>query len=356
MSRTESRRRVVFRADASREHGTGHVRRCMALAHGFEAIGWRVAFATQKSSIGMVSELVRRKFEIRTIDSRLPASIQADELVKIWLNGVDVVVVDHYGLDCEFERRLRGWARIIVVLDDLANRKHDCDLLFDSAPGRTRADYAKYVPANCRILTGPDYAFTASEFAQCLDAARAKRSHAGLKHIAISLGGADPGLVLQEVLEGLEIAGFTGSVDLILGFEVERIREFIAQRILAYKLQIRTSLNAAEMAKALTHADLAIGAGGSSSWERCCLGLPAIIIITAENQVAIVKGLEKAGAAIVAGWHEVVTRSVIADLLRTLIADASKLSAMSRAASQLCDGRGVQRSVDVILSRLRETA
>ncbi len=347
---------AVFRADASREIGAGHVRRCLALSIAFEAIGWRVGFATDDSSAELVPELANAQIETHLIDGQAAFAVQTDALFYAWANGVDVAIVDHYGLDATFEQKLNGWAHLVVVLDDLADRRHDCDLLFDSALDRLPADYAPYVPPSCEVLTGPAYALLAPDFAAFRPTSRARRSNPKVERIAISLGGGDPGPVLQRVLEGIAKAEFEGEVEVVLGVDLPAVQHFCACSDLPYVLQARTGVDAAGMAKIFARADLAIGAGGTSSWERCCLGLPTLVIVTARNQREIVDGLSRAGAVIVAGWHEEITVSGIAILLSELITDTRRLSAMSEAAFALCDGRGAERAVEAIVDRLRDAA
>ena len=176
---------VVFRADAGQQRGSGHVRRCLALAASFRAAGWRTAFATEPDSIDTVPELGDGNTTIAFIDGASEPAQQATALADAWPDGVDLLVVDHYGLDAVFERACRPIARRIVGLDDLADRKHDVDVLFDSALGRITANYAALVPTGSRVLTGPAYALLAPAF---------------LAHRAEALARHDGGDGIREVL------------------------------------------------------------------------------------------------------------------------------------------------------------
>ncbi|MDH3411607.1 MAG: UDP-2,4-diacetamido-2,4,6-trideoxy-beta-L-altropyranose hydrolase [Gammaproteobacteria bacterium] len=347
---------AVFRSDASLELGTGHVRRCLALLTEFKAMGWGIGISTDYSTPGIVPELPISGARVHLIDGKLPPRLQIRALAKEWPKGVDVVVVDHYGLDATFERELKKWARLVVVLDDMANRRHDCDLLFDSGPGRRPSHYAAFTNSDCRVMTGPDFALMSPAFAKLRAKSRARRRNHRVRRIAISLGGGDSGGLARRVLEGIERVGFSKEVELVLGVSSPAIQRFCVQDARPFELRIQIGVDVLKMAQILARADLAIGAGGSSSWERCCLGVPTLVIVTARNQREIVDGLSHAGAIVVAGWHEDVTASGIADLLGELIQDADRLVRISRVALDLCDGNGAKRTAQTILEHLQEAA
>ena len=175
-----------------------------------------------------------------------------------------------------------------MIIDDLANRKHECDILLDQTYGRDLNDYKGLVPEKCKILAGSDYVLLRPEFVKLRPKALEKRRNTKeIKRILISLGGSDPNCYTLKALELVKESGFDGIVDVVLGFSennVEKIQQYVNSMV--NKVNIHSNAN---MASLIYEADLAIGAAGSSVWERCCLGLRQYLIQTAENQNNVIK-------------------------------------------------------------------
>lgn len=318
---------AVFRADASPTIGGGHVMRCLALADGLAAKGWRCQFWVAPGTIETVPALAKSTHEATTAT----VSVQT----------ADLLVVDHYGLDAEFESACRTWAQHILVIDDLADRPHDCDLLLDQTLGRVQADYRPLVPGHCRLLLGPAHALLRPDFARLRPAALARRDGT-LARMLVSLGGSDPHDMTSLVLDTLGRMGLEVDVDVVLGSASPNC-DVVAERL---RGQPRTTLHVdtPHMAELMVQADLAIGAAGVTSWERCTVGLPTIMVVTADNQRLIAHQLDQAGAAVLAGDWTTVTMDGLVAVLRQL-ADTSQLAAVSKAAARVCDGQGVTRTV-----------
>lgn len=151
---------AVFRADASSVLGGGHVMRCLTLAGALSDAGWTCAFAARPGAADAVPALARSGYDVVTLDGA-----EADEpgvLARRWPEGPDWLVVDHYGLGADFETSCRPWARNIMVLDDLADRTHDCEVLLDQNLGRENGAYSALVPEGCGVLLGPASRFCAA--------------------------------------------------------------------------------------------------------------------------------------------------------------------------------------------------
>jgi UDP-2,4-diacetamido-2,4,6-trideoxy-beta-L-altropyranose hydrolase len=240
------------------------------------------------------------------------------------------LIVDHYGLDRRWEERLRPLVKSILVIDDLADRPHDCDLLLDQNLGGDRAGrYDKLVPARCRRLIGPRYALLRREFR---DARAGLRGRDGsLRRILVFFGGSDPSGETLKTLDALTVLNRKDlAVDVVVGASNPRQDEVrsrcAALPNTAFHSQIST------MAALMAQADLAVGAGGTANWERCFLGLPAITIIIAGNQQASTDALAAAGAVRNLGRSEDVTRDHIAAALNEMIASPALLRGMSERA------------------------
>lgn len=314
--------------------------RCLALADALAERGAVCAFATNEGALSLAPGLARHQSRAISV----PAAQEAAFLSSLYPEGVDLLVVDHYERDAAFERASRCLARAILVIDDLADRPHDCDFLIDSTLGRQAADYAPLVPDSCLLMLGPDFALLRPEFAALRPEALARRAALQrVSRILVSFGASDPhdlaGRLVGPLLEALPETTF----DVVAGGEPsERLAAAAARAPERVGVIARTDNMAALMAAA----DFAIGACGGTSWERCALGLPSAVVVTAENQRGIARSLTETGAAIMLGDvrdlqdEEAVAR--IASVLdgRTSIAD------LSRQAAELCDGRGLIRLIE----------
>lgn len=254
----------------------------------------------------------------------------------------DWLVVDHYGIDETWERHLRSRVSHILVIDDLADRKHDCDILLDPTLWRSADDYAALVSAECVLLLGPYYALLRPDFTtqrECTLSQRTQR--VGIERILVSLGGTDPHNVTAKALAGIASSGLQAEVDVVLNSSapyLNELRRISTEPSPAISIHVDTP----HMADLMARADLAIGAAGNTSWERCCVGLPSVMLILANNQRAIAERLGRHGAALVLGWYDTVSAGDIANALLDL-SHNHRLRDMVRKTSQICDGRGVAR-------------
>lgn len=246
------------------------------------------------------------------------------KLQPVWL------VVDHYALDARWTDAVRGTSSVLVI-DDLADRILTADLLVDSTAGRYPGAYDAVLSKEVPRLIGPACALLRPEFAahRAISLAR----HRDLaRHILITMGGVDAGNVTGMFLEKLAGRGF--ALTAVIGAAAPNIASLTDQ--VASLPDARLIVDAPEMAALMAQADLCIGAAGSTAWERCALGLPALTVVLAENQKAVAHGLESSGAA------RTIQPSIRAEELSALI-QTLDLKAMSDAASALSDGKGVDR-------------
>ena len=264
-----------------------------------------------------------------------------------WPAGIDLLIVDHYELDERFESACRPWARAILVIDDLANRRHDADFLLDQTLGRSPLSYAHLLPAQAQFLLGPDHALLRPQFAAARDRALARRGAVHLGTVLVSTGATDPIGLTGRVLTALARSQLALDVDVVVGPGDATAEELLrhSEGILG---EVRIHRTVADMASLMISADLAIGACGVTSWERCCLGLPTIAILTADNQAMVAKHLADAGAIQYLGDERDLDLAELASALRGLATDPQRLAAMSTRAAAICDGSGVDRVVATV--------
>lgn len=338
---------AVFRVDASPEIGGGHAVRCLALADALKLAGWRCAFAGISETVKTVPELLQESYywwplNTDTLGEEEPAQLHARA------RNCNLLVVDHYRRDSQFETACRGWAHQVLVIDDLADRSHNADLLHDPLIGRRAADYAHLIPRSCRMLIGPVYTPLRTQFFQVRHKALSCRlEHKKLDRVMVSLGASDIGNVTAVVLEGLRQVSTELTIDVVMGSSSPHIN---AVRRLAETLphHIRMHVGVTDMAALMSLADVAIGAAGTSSWERCALGLPTLLIITAENQYATADALVTCGAVQNLGKGTTITSDRVAEAVQEFAQSPVRRIEMARKAALVCDGRGAARLAMVV--------
>ena len=362
--------RVAFRTDASIQIGTGHVMRCLTLANELTSQGHQCWFVCREHP-GNLSDLIARQGHSLTL---LPApaieSPQEKDTVPddyaLWLGvpwqedarqTLDVIsplkpdwlIVDHYALDAQWECILASAVGDIMAIDDLANRPHACSLLLDQNLGRAASDYDGLLPEECQRLIGPAFALLRPEFAAIREQSLERRKDPVLKRILISLGGIDRTNVTGQVLEALATLPLPASteLDIIMGAAAPHLEE-VRQQAAQLPFKATVNVNVTDMAERMCQADLSIGAAGGTSWERCSLGLPAVLVVLAKNQVAGADALETAGAAMKIG-DAVSIETRLSPILKDL-SNARRLKQMCKAAAIITDGHGaysVARTISI---------
>lgn len=353
-------RKVVFRADASLEIGAGHVMRCLTLADALRQRGVECHFLCREHP-GHLVEWVRQKGYRVHVLPRGPAGPVEDDGVAhcAWLGGSqlddvqacravlaelrpDWLIVDHYALDSRWERELKSCCGKLLVIDDLADRSHACDMLLDQTLGRDETHYRPWVPGHCVVLCGVKYALLRPEFAALRAASLKRRSVPRLLEVLVTMGGVDKGNATGQVLEALRFCQLPARsrITVVLGASAPWLSEV---RSLAQGMpwDTRVLASVSNMGELMADSDLAVGAAGATSWERCCLGLPTLMVVLADNQRLVASALEAAGAAwVLEGDGDAVAR--LPEYMARLISDPGCLNTMSTVAAGLLDGRGAE--------------
>lgn len=343
--------RIVIRTDASPQIGTGHLARCQSLADALRMRGAKITFVCRHLTAGAAERLQAAGHTVVCIDG----AGEPDELAhSAWLGGAqsedaartraaladfvpDWLIVDHYALDARWQRALREVAVRIMVIDDLADREHDCDLLLDqNLYAGMELRYAQRVAAAARLLLGPRHALLRPEFA----AVRGRRRDGTVRRVLVFFGGVDASNQTGRAVALLPRALPPNvEVNVVLGTahpHRSEIESACAQS--GYRCHVQTT----RMAELMAEADLAIGVGGTAVWERCCTGLPALVWAVADNQRLQVATAAEAGllhAPLRVGEDdEALVRQIAA-----LCDSPGLLRAMSEAGAAAVDGAGVAR-------------
>ncbi len=311
--------------------------RCLTLSAALAKAGWHVGFAVNDQALSVVTSLAEATEDILVLEE----DDETTALTEHWPDGVALLVVDHYGRDMAFEQRCRPWAAAILAIDDLANRRHRVDILLDQTHGREESDYRALTGPECRLLLGARFALLRPQFRQHRRRALARReSAAPAQRLLLSFGAADSTGATMLALQAVAEACPALSVDVVVGAssrnweEIRRLAASVSSAVTVHR-------SVRDMASLMTEADLAVGACGGTSWERCCLGLPTLVVVTADNQRHIARNLATAGAVELVGEAGTVTVEALAGRIAALCDDAPRRYTMARAAEAICDGQGV---------------
>lgn len=314
--------RILFVCDAGPGVGGGHVMRCLTLAGALAARGAACAFVRTPEAADI---LARYAPDMPLVDEDAAA---------------DLVVLDSYRMSPVTEASWRARAGRLAVIDDLA-RPHDADLVLDPSFGREARDYSAPV-----VLAGPAYALVRPAFAAARAGALARRGDPA-RRCLVSLGLTDVGGITGRVAAALADSGL--SLDVVVGAGAPSLPALEALEALAADGRVTLHIDSGDMAGLITRADLCVGAGGSSVWERACLGLPTVTLILADNQRDMAMRLDAAGVtlALDARWPGLEAR--LSDAVARLARDDALRAGLSAASAALCDGLGAERAAEALL-------
>lgn len=332
---------AIIRADASTSIGSGHVMRCLTLAHRLKKEkNAKVVFVMRVLPGNLIGVVEKQGFEVLKLLPAnqkyslsgyglwltVPMEVDAKQTIEVLQHylqehGCDVVdrlIVDSYALDEQWELMLRPYCGEIMVIDDLANRKHDCDILLDQNFYLNKdVRYAGLVPEHCKMLLGPEHALLREEFHEAKKHLRKRDGN--IKNILVFYGGSDLTNETEKAIKALvqlHDEGYKFTADVITGVSNSR-REKIEKicskyRFLQYYCQV------SNMAEFMNKADLMLGAGGSTTWERLYMELPALVTAVAENQIQGCEDCCKAGMINYLGKAKNVTVEIIREAIKQM--------------------------------------
>ena len=343
---------LIIRADATHAMGTGHLMRCLALAQGWrETHEGRVTFITLCKSLGLLRRVVEAGFEVKTLKASYPDDGDLEStLASLKAKSPDTwLVLDGYHFDSNYQRRIKEAGHLLLVIDDLNHLGHYyADIVVN------QNIYARSLEYSCepytQLLLGTEYALLRQEFTSQVRVQHAIAPVA--RKILVTLGGSDPCNQTMKVLRALLSLDMPGlEAKVVVGSSNPRLDELRETAESAgSSIAISIITDAPDMASLMAWADVAVTGAGSTCWELAFMGLPALLIVLADNQTGIAEGLEEAGTAVNLGWHYELNESDISRQLALLLRDSSRRSDMSEKGRRIVDGQGSQR-VSSTLSR-----
>ena len=340
-----SRRILVF-PDCGPRIGGGHVMRCLTLARALTAKGAAVAFAANPMAQEVLTVFGARDMATYAVSDDVgEAARQAVGWARAF--EADAVLLDHYQLSFEQEAALRDGRRLAAI-DDLADRPRPADLIINPGYGRTPGDYLGLLHDDAVVLAGPEYALVRPEFAAHRDQALVRRREGGhLKHVLISLGLTDVEGITGRVVRALEphLQGLV--LDVVLGDQAPSLPALRERAKTDCGLRLHVDTHA--MAELMSQADLAVGAGGSSVWERATLGLPTVTVMLADNQRPMAEAMARVGLTLAVDARAADFEAQLAAAVRRLIDDAALRRWLFEAPCHACDGLGAERVAEALL-------
>ena len=361
--------KVLFRSDASAIQGTGHLMRCLVLADELRKRGHECVFITQPFLPDFLKQIADRKHRMILLQENEQHTCTADtdnEYLKwlgrniiqdaletrnlLCLEKPDVIIADHYAINADWMKIVANQEVKTVIIDDLANREHFCDILVDQNFGRTSKQYKSLVSKKTKILAGAEYVFIKDRFKQDRDKIQLERLNRRPNCLNICMGGMDKDNATQRILQVVSKLDYfeNWNIDVVLRSSSPNsgtLQEYVRKQ----KRTLSLYFDHDDMASLFSKADLAIGAGGVTLWERCCSGLPTVLLTIADNQVPAALAMKGTGAIIYSGdirrenWEHKLSED-----LKTLAQNSEAIHQMSVNAFSICDGNGLGRVCDVI--------
>ena len=365
--------KTVFRADASTEIGTGHVMRCLSLAERLRTAGHVSYFICRDRPGNMAGVIEGCNFHVHMLPAPATGVASSNGEVEpphaTWLGvpwevdardtagalqllapDIDWLVVDHYAIDSHWEASLRPFVNGIMVVDDLADRRHDCDLLLDQNLNRNAEQrYLGKITEDCRLLLGPRYALLREEFEKGRNLTVKRDGY--VSHILVFFGGADPNNITGKALQAVRILRRPDIlVDVIIGSS-NPYREVLEQQCKRME-NVTCHFQVNNMAELMGKADLALGGSGTTTWERCAMSLPALVVSLAWNQQAIAEAVAATGAITYLGTAEEITAERISGALAEACSNPGKLLEQGRISERLVDGLGAYRVISEMVNHV----
>lgn len=379
---------IAFRVDSSTIIGYGHVMRCLTLAHAL----MHELKAAQKKNIekgllisflcrnhqGHINQLIldanfnllqlpaaKQEINAQNTDSWLGASYEKDALQCITLIEtlpvINLLIVDHYAIDHHWHTLMMPYYQKLFVIDDLANRELACDYLLDQTFNRNKESYQNLIPEYCQQLLGQNYTLLRNEFLLLRKCAQRRRKERfdeldnkfSSTNILITIGGTDSDNLSQLALLSIrELITTQPKITVNLVISSQSVHLASLTTFCDEHTWVNLIIDSNNMAKLMLSADIAIGASGGTAWERCCLGLPCLTMVNAENQQLIADNLSQAGAIINLGWYRSITTKTIISSINHLRNNSAVYDKMSDACFNICDGQGAAKVAGILTKQL----
>ncbi|MDD4907490.1 MAG: UDP-2,4-diacetamido-2,4,6-trideoxy-beta-L-altropyranose hydrolase [Candidatus Omnitrophica bacterium] len=358
--------KACFRVDSSNIIGSGHVMRCLAFADELRRLKVKISFICRKFEGDLIDFIAQKGYKVHCLPHcRLSRMIKKDpDPYKKWLGAdwqndaaqtldivnlikPDWIIVDHYAIGRNWEKKLKTAVNKVMSIDDLANRSHECDILLDqNLYAGMRLRYKRLLPEGCKELLGPEFALLRPEFRKARAKSRCRDGK--VKKILVFFGGVDLANETQRVLEALvRLKRADISVDVAVG--INNPHKIMIESLIKKMPNLTCYNKVRNISKLMRSADLFIGTAGITTWERCCLGLPSLVITIARNQVKIIKYLAKKNILFYIGESHKVKSARIQKDIEYFLTHPRRLKRYSLNSLKLVDGLGALRCAKTLI-------
>lgn len=347
--------------------------RCLTLAQALRAQGANCRFICRPHAGNLLDLIRKRGFEVQALPTQVVLQeklIEQDESVlahAAWLGVdwktdaeqtknvigdvvVDWLIVDHYALDKNWQVLLKNYYHRLMAIDDLGDRDHQADILLDqNAQGRSgEVRYKGRINAECNLLLGPHYALLGQDYPLLANALPERNGE--ISRVLIFVGGSDLQHLTERYLNALNSPEFRHLyIDVVIGSNhsaPEAVSDLVSRVEHARIYSELPSLSAL-----IIRADLMLGAGGATNWERMCLGLNSVIVSVAPNQYNINQELEKKGLIYFLGKVEHAHIDLIRAGLKQILVSPSVNRVSSKRMREIVDGNGCRRVVQALIDQ-----
>ena len=344
------KKNLFIRVDSSPEIGIGHMMRCLTLAQELKNNFDKIIFLTQKDSGDFIGTIMKNKCEVIFIPTTNNDLDIIKNLITAYSENKNFLLIDHYDIDSNFESSLKNIFERIFVIDDLANRKHDCDLLIDQNYYRDlNQRYEKLIQNGTIALLGPKYAIIRAEFRKINKKAIKKNSQ--IKKILVSFGGSDPTNECKKALDALcSIGNSKFEIVVVAGIYNHKFEQL--KKLYEKYSNIKIYRHVNDLSRLMLNSDLFIGAGGTTTWERFYMGLPSIVTIISDDQKESIEFLSDMGHIINLGLAKNVTSKTYIQTLQKTNSDL--MYNMSLHNQKLVDGNGSNRIKKQIIELIND--
>ena len=357
---------IAIRADSSHIIGTGHIMRCLTLAHALKKrCHANIYFFTRKNKGNINNLIVNSGFNL--VEMQVPVAVNNLPLEhSTWLGATqeqdaleflqlsqtlaidffDYLIIDHYAIDKTWQKQVNQQTQKMLIIDDLGDRVHQCDYLLDQTYHCPAEKYTKLVPKQCVLMLGTKFALLRDEFKSVNNIHRSKTQNT----ILVMFGGADANNLTLKTLHLLHKRTDLNKINIILNssaLHIETVKTFIDSQTADHFQNIKLHINPANIALLMQKSSLAIGAAGTTSWERCASGLPSVVVIQAENQRQI--ALELQQLKVITCLEEVEMTVHLNKHIDQWIKNEENYQYAVQQATKICDGLGSERVVKKIL-------
>lgn len=312
--------RVIFRVDASIKIGSGHVMRCVALAKYLKNYSIEVEFICREHKGHLINYIKNMNFKTHVLKSKLVSkndNIDSYLHHSDWLETtqqkdakdckkilekmqVDWLIVDHYAIDKSWQSEMSNMYIKLMVIDDIADREHICDVLLDYSYDNNLTRYDTLVPKHCKLLLGLNYCLIRPEFLQWRKYSQDNHKIRRLKKILITMGGYDKKNITSKILKNINLLDLPSEITItvVVGSFSPHIHS-IRKQVELTKSDIAIRQNVSNMAELISNSDIVISAAGSTVWEICCLGVPSVLVAVEDNQLQTIQKLNEIGLCVI---------------------------------------------------------